>query len=108
MEIKASLFTFDSPDAAKQWIDSVVGASNLDASGVLVGYLASTGQYYGFFVAANYAGIVFCVSTTPGAAASRACESPFGGLIGAWQQSLTGGTSTPAASPSPQTTPTGV
>jgi hypothetical protein len=43
----------------------------------------------GFFIASSYVGIVFCVSTNPGEAASRACEAPFSELITAWQQTLT-------------------
>lgn len=88
MEVKANLFSFSSPDAATSWIDQVVGASNVDASGVSSFYSASSGQYIGVFVVSHFGGIVFCLSTTPGQAASRACESPFGTFISVWQESL--------------------
>jgi len=89
MEVKANLLTFPSASEANAFINAAVGAANLDATGTAVGYSAASGQYYGFFLAGEYVGIVFCATTQPGASASRACEQPFTQVIAAWEQTLT-------------------
>jgi hypothetical protein len=88
MEVRASVFTFSSSNDASAWLDAVVGASNLDASGVAAGYSASRGEYYAFFAAGSHVGILFCDSTVQFEAAARACEAPMANLIGTWQSAL--------------------
>jgi len=88
MEVRAIVFSFSSPNDATSWIDLAVGTSNLDASGVATGYAASIGEYYAFILAGSHVGLLFCNSLSPYEAASRACETPIGRLIGAWQTRL--------------------
>jgi len=89
MEVRAIVFSFSSPSDAADWIDVAVGRANLDASGVASGYAAGIGEYYAFILAGSHVGLLFCNSLSPYEAASRACESPIGSLIGAWQTRLT-------------------
>jgi len=88
MEVRAIVFSFSSPSDAAGWIDLAIGTANLDASGVASGYASSIGQYYAFILAGPHVGLLFCNSLSPYEAASRACESPIGRLIGAWQTRL--------------------
>jgi hypothetical protein len=88
MEVRAIVFSFSSPNDATSWIDLAIGTSNLDASGVATGYAASIGEYYAFILAGSHVGLLFCNSLSPYEAASRACETPIGRLIGAWQTRL--------------------
>jgi hypothetical protein len=88
MEVRASVFTFSSSSDASAWIDAVVGATNLDSSGVASGYSTATGQYYALFAAGSHVGVLFCDSTVQFEAAARACEAPMANLIGSWQTSL--------------------
>jgi hypothetical protein len=88
MEVRAIVFSFSSPDDASGWIDLAIGKGNLDASGVVSGYASSIGEYYAFILAGSHVGLLFCNSLSPYEAASRACESPIGRLVGAWQTRL--------------------
>ena len=88
MEVRAVVFSFSSPGDASGWIDLIIGKSNLDASGVATGYAAGIGAYFAFILAGSHVGLLFCNSLSPYEAASRACETPMGSLIGAWQTRL--------------------
>ncbi len=88
MEVRAIVFSFSSPSDAADWIDLAIGKANLDASGVASGYASSIGEYYAFILAGSHVGLLFCNSLSPYEAASRACETPIGRLIGAWQTRL--------------------
>jgi hypothetical protein len=88
MEVRASVFTFATSDDANSWIDAAIGKSNLDQNGVASGYSDSQGTYYAFFGAGTHLAVLFCASTVPNTAASRACEAPMTRLIGTWQSSL--------------------
>jgi hypothetical protein len=88
MEVRAMEFNFSTPDDAKGWLDSLVGAGNLDAQGVASGYAASAGFYYAFFTAGSHGAFLFCNSIDTQTAASRACEGPLTDLISTWQSSL--------------------
>jgi len=89
MEVRAIVFSFSSPSDAAGWVDIAIGKDNLDASGVAVGYSTSIGEYYAFVLAGSHLGMLFCNALSPYEAASRACETPIGRLIGAWQTRLT-------------------
>ena len=89
MEVRAFAFTFNTPEDATSWLDSFVGASNLDANGVASGYASSVGFYYAFFTGGTHLAMLFCNALSPQEAASRACEAPFASIIGGWQYSLT-------------------
>jgi len=89
MEVRAIVFSFSSPSDASGWIDLAIGSANLDAQGVASGYATSIGEYYAFVLAGSHVGLLFCNSLSPYEAASRACETPIGRLIGAWQTRLT-------------------
>lgn len=88
MEVRAVVFTFSNAVDATSWIDLAIGKSNLDANGVASGYAQSIGEYYAFILAGPHIGMLFCNSLSPYQAASRACESPMGRLIGSWQTRL--------------------
>ena len=88
MEVRAIVFAFSSPSDATSWVDLAIGSANLDAQGVATGYAASIGEYYAFILAGSHVGLLFCNSLSPYEAASRACETPMGRLIGAWQTRL--------------------
>lgn len=88
MEVRAIVFTFSNSDDASTWIDGAIGKSNLDASGVAAGYSTSVGEYYAFILSGSHVGFLFCNSLDVYQAASRACETPMSGLIGAWQTRL--------------------
>jgi hypothetical protein len=88
MEVRAMVFNFHSPEDATGWLDSIVGAGNLDAKGVASGYAASAGFYYAFFTGGSHGAFLFCVALAPQVAASRACEAPMADLISSWQSSL--------------------
>lgn len=88
MEVRAIVFSFSSPGDALGWIDLAIGSSNLDASGVASGYAATIGEYYAFILSGSHVGLLFCNSLSPYEAASRACETPIGRVIGAWQTRL--------------------
>lgn len=88
MEVRALVFSFSSPADAAGWIDLIIGRGNLDASGVASGYASGVGEYYAFILSGSHVGMLFCNSLSPYEAASRACESPLGRLIGAWQTRL--------------------
>jgi len=88
MEVRAIVFSFSSPTDATSWIDLAVGSANLDAQGVASGYATSIGEYYAFVLTGSHVGLLFCNSLSPYEAASRACETPMGRLIGAWQTRL--------------------
>ena len=88
MEVRAIVFSFSSPTDATSWIDLAIGTGNLDAQGVASGYAANLGEYYAFVLSGSHVGMLFCNSLSPYEAASRACESPLGRLIGAWQTRL--------------------
>ena len=88
MEVRAMVFSFSSPTDAAGWIDFAIGPGNLDASGVASGYAANIGEYYAFILAGSHVGMLFCSSLSPYEAASRACETPMGRLIGSWQTRL--------------------
>jgi hypothetical protein len=88
MEVRAIVISFSSPTDATSWIDLAIGSANLDAQGVASGYATSIGEYYAFVLAGSHVGLLFCNSLSPYEAASRACETPMGRLIGAWQTRL--------------------
>jgi len=88
MEVRASLFNFATADDANTWIDAAIGKSNLDQNGVASGYSDSQGTYYAFFGAGSHVAVLFCASTVPNTAASRACEAPMTRLISVWQSAL--------------------
>jgi len=88
MEVRAIVFSFSSPSDATGWIDLAIGSANLDAQGVASGYATSIGEYYAFVLSGSHVGLLFCNSLSPYEAASRACETPIGRLIGAWQTRL--------------------
>jgi hypothetical protein len=89
MEVRAYAFTFPSESDATSWLDAIVGgASNLDANGVAYGYASGPGFYYGFFTGGTHGAMLFCAAIDPSTSAARACETPMGDLIGAWQLSL--------------------
>jgi len=88
MEVRAIVFSFSSPNDATGWIDLAIGTGNLDAQGVASGYAASIGEYYAFILSGSHVGLLFCNSLSPYEAASRACETPMGRLISAWQTRL--------------------
>jgi hypothetical protein len=87
MEVKAAVVTFNSSDDANSWFTAEFG-STAATSGILEGYSDVSGQYYAFFPAGAHVAMLFCSSTTPLQAASRACETPLGDLINNWHASL--------------------
>jgi hypothetical protein len=88
MEVRASVFTFATATDAGNWIDGVIGKSNLDANGVASQYLDGLKEYLAIFIAGSHVGILTCASTAATEAASRACETPMTNLIGGWQAAL--------------------
>jgi hypothetical protein len=88
MEVRAAEFNFATTADAASWIDSMVGKANLDKNGVFSTYNANTGEYWTFFTVNTRGAILVCRSTTDTEAASRACETPFDRVGGAWLQSL--------------------
>jgi hypothetical protein len=88
MEVRAAEFSFATAADATSWIDSLVGKSSVDSNGEYVAYNDPTGEYYNILTVGARGAILICRSTTDLEAASRACETPLGRVLGAWKQAL--------------------
>ena len=89
MEFQTSAFTFSSPTDATDWLNTAIGATNLDSSGNYITFDQTTEQYEAFFAAGSHGVIIICKSSAQFEAASRSCEAPLSRVVTAWKADLT-------------------
>ena len=90
MEVRASVFQFQTATDATAWLDLLRGTNPLDADGVASFYDAAHGVYQFILAAGTQVGLLICRSTAAAEAASRSCEGPLSRVAPAWKLNLGG------------------
>lgn len=90
MEVQTAAFTFSSSSGSTDWLNKFIGKSNLDQSGAFFNYDDVTGQYIAALGVGSTGVLMICRSAAELEAASRACESPMGRVMGSWKMALGG------------------
>jgi hypothetical protein len=88
MEVRASVFQFQTANDASGWLDLLRGTNALDQDGVASFYDAAHGVYQFMLAAGTQVGLLICRSTSAVEAASRSCEGPLSRVASSWRLNL--------------------
>jgi hypothetical protein len=90
MEVRASVFQFQTATDATAWLDLLRGTNPLDQDGVASFYDPAHGVYQFMLAGGTQVGLLICRSTSAVEAASRSCEGPLSRVASSWKLNLGG------------------
>jgi hypothetical protein len=88
MEVRASVYSFLTPQDATDWLRLLRGSFPTDQAGIAAFYDPEHGQYRFLFASGTRGALLICRSTADTEAASRSCEAPLSRVINAWKLGL--------------------